>query len=288
MGTKIRKPAVAGSFYEGSKKNLEEQIKNCFLHPLGPGKIPVVSKWDRNTSLLHAVVCPHAGYMYSGPVAAWSFSELAKNGVPETVVLLGPNHRGLGSYVCVPEGGAWETPLGKVELNHKILDGLCEAGAAERDDRSHAFEHSLEVQVPFLQFLFGSAFTLAPVSFLTQNYATARRLADALHKLREKSDFIIVASSDMTHYETHARASQKDNLALSQILKLNAGGLEDVIQKNDISMCGYCPVMTAMEFSKQCGVHEAKMLKYATSGEISGDMSHVVGYASVAFYGGGA
>lgn len=283
MREKIRKPAVAGSFYGGDKKSLEEQIKNCFLHPLGPGTVPKPTSWRKNASALRAVVCPHAGYTYSGPVAAWSFAELARSGIPETVVILGPNHRGIGCHVSVPDADAWETPLGKVKINRKMLDALCADGVAERDERAHVSEHSIEVQVPFLQYLFGNEFSLAPVSFLMQSYAAARRTAEALHKLYEEFDFMLVASSDMTHYETHASASKKDSLALSYIQELRARELEDVIRKNDITMCGYCPVMAAMEFSKLRGVKTGHLLNYATSGEVSGDKSHVVGYAAVAF-----
>lgn len=282
MGT-VRKPVVAGSFYESGKESLRQQIQKCFLHTAGPGIVPEAVKHADERSRLCAVICPHAGYMYSGPIAAWSFSEVAKNGAADTVVLLGPNHKGTGSPVSVPQTTVWQTPLGSLTVNNDMVDALCKENFIARDDRAHAYEHSLEVQLPFLQYFFHDDFKIVPVTFLQQNLALARKTAELLYKLSCDFNFLIVASSDLTHYEPQNDTEKKDSIALSHILKLDAVGLEKAITAHNITMCGYCPVMTAMEYAKLNGAKNAQLLKYATSGDVSGDKSCVVGYAAVSF-----
>lgn len=279
----VRKPIVAGSFYEGNKEKLRRQIEECFKHPAGHGVIPEKNERKHEESRLRAVLCPHAGYMYSGPVASWSFAEIAKSGVPDTVVLLGPNHRGVGMPASVSEMPLWETPLGALTVNNEMADALCGENVVVRDDAAHRYEHSLEVQLPFLQYLFKDKFKIVPVVFLHQTYSIAKKMAEALHKLSREFNFLVVASSDMTHYEPQAHAEKKDNLALSHILRLDGAGLEKAIYENEITMCGYCPVMTVMEYARLSGIKNARLLKYATSGDVSGDKSRVVGYASVSF-----
>lgn len=280
MGT-IRKPVVEGAFYNAGKNALRRQIEECFMHPLGPGVIPEPGRLRGTNALLKAVVCPHAGYMYSGPVAAWSYAEAAKCGILDTVILLGPNHRGAGNPVCTTEAREWQTPLGRLNVDTVIADALCSGGFISRDERAHAYEHSLEVQLPFLQYIFKEAFKIVPVTFLRQNLTTARKTAELLHALSADFSFLVVASSDMTHYEPQSDTERKDKTALQHIMNLDAGGLEKAIIDDNITMCGYCPVMAAMEYAKMSGVKNARLLRYATSGDVSGDKSHVVGYAAV-------
>jgi len=276
----MRKPAVAGSFYEGSAAGLRRQIEDCFKHPLGPGALPGSARVVERRIL--GLVSPHAGYIYSGPVAANGFFQIAAEGKPQTVVILGPNHRGLGAAVAVGGQEAWQTPLGSVEIDVEVGQAIVSATRwARLDDLAHSMEHSIEVQVPFLQYIYENGFRIVPISMLRQDWEVSRELGRAVAAALKGENAVIIASSDFSHYESQSMASKKDRLALESILNLEPERLEETVISHSITMCGPGPVMTMLTACKALGSKKARLLRYATSGDITGDHSQVVGYASV-------
>jgi AmmeMemoRadiSam system protein B len=277
----MRKPVVAGAFYAGTESSLRRQIEDCFKHALGPGALPGPA--SKAEPRILGLVSPHAGYMYSGPVAAHGFYALASQGKPEAVVVLGPNHSGLGADVAVSQQDRWQTPLGEMELDHDLGQSIIAASpVAQWDDSAHSAEHSIEVQVPFLQFIYGGTVRLVAISMLRQDLGTSRELGQALAAALKGRDALIVASSDFSHYEPQSSASRKDHLALEAILDQSPERLEKTVRSQSISMCGPGPVMAMLTACKALGADQARLLCYATSGDITGDRSRVVGYASVA------
>jgi MEMO1 family protein len=276
----MRKPAVAGSFYAGSFAGLQRQIEDCFKHPIGPGALPGETRSAERHTL--GLVSPHAGYRYSGPVAANGFARLAAEKMPEVVVIVGPNHRGLGAAVAVGRQSAWQTPLGSVDVDLEVGEAVVAGGQWARwDDLAHGMEHSLEVQVPFLQYIYGSGFKIVPVAMLRQEMEIARDLGRAIASALRGRAGLIIASSDFSHYESQASAGRKDRLAIDAILKLDPAQVEATVISQNISMCGPGPVMAMITAGKELGARKASLLRYATSGDITGDYSEVVGYASV-------
>ena len=272
-----RKPAVAGQFYEGRKEALIEEIRNCFMR--GPGEIPEVKEGKGN---IKGVVVPHAGYIYSGWVAAYVYHAIAKDGFPDKFIILGPNHHGYGAGVSIMTKGIWETPLGEV----KIADDAkkyCRGIIAE-DEFVHKYEHSIEVQLPFLQFL-KKDFSFIPICLSFQDYETAREIGEIL---REVDDAIIIASSDFSHTsfskfptkeDIKEYVEKKDKMAIDKILKLDAKGLIEKVEKYNITMCGYGAVAAMLEAVKG-KARNAKLLKYATSYDTEPGM-YCVGYAGI-------
>ena len=276
----MRKPAVAGSFYDGSAAGLRRQIEDCFKHPLGPGALPGSARVVERRIL--GLVSPHAGYIYSGPVAANGFFQIAAEGKPQTVVILGPNHRGLGAAVAVGGQDAWQTPLGSVEIDVEVGQAIVSATRwARLDDLAHSMEHSIEVQVPFLQYIYENGFRIVPISMLRQDWEVSRELGRAVAAALKGKNAVIIASSDFSHYESQSMASKKDHLALEAILNLEPERLEETVISHSITMCGPGPVMSMLTACKALGAKKARLLRYATSGDITGDHSQVVGYASV-------
>ncbi len=278
----IRKPAVAGLFYEGSTESLRKQLEWCFLHELGPGKIPEVN--TKGPRRIVGIVAPHAGYMYSGPVAANAYYALALDGAPEVFVIMGPNHQGVGSPIATCESEVWETPLGNVRVDLDLAREIVrESGIVDMDDEAHAFEHSIEVQLPFLQFVFeNTSFKIVPISMLLQDLESSKILGKALAKVLRNRNAVIIASTDFTHYEPHDVAKEKDMKAIECILRIDPELLFKTVRAHNISMCGVGPVATMLVASKLLGASVAQLLKYATSGDITGDKSQVVGYGSLA------
>ena len=272
----MRKPAVAGSFYPGSFTGLQRQIEDCFKHPLGPGALPGEGKSAERHIL--GLVSPHAGYIYSGPVAANGFSRMAAEKKPGTVVIVGPNHRGLGAMVAVGREGPWQTPLGSVEVDVAVGEAIVSAGHwAKWDDLAHSMEHSLEVQVPFLQYIYGPEFKIVPIAMLRQELEIGEDLGRAIAAALKGKDGLIIASSDFSHYESQSSAGRKDRMALDAILSLDPARLEETVNSHNISMCGPGPVMAMITACKELGAKKASLLRYATSGDITGDYSQVVG-----------
>ena len=278
----IRRPAVAAQFYEGDAEALRAQIKNCFLHPLGPKKLPTINLHSQPRNVV-GLICPHAGYMYSGPVAASAFYELARDGKPDTVVILGPNHTGYGSALSLMREGIWRTPLGDVEVDTKIADELTrEASLIDVDELALRYEHSIEVQLPFLQFLYGNAFKIVPICFLMQDYDSAVEVGGALEEVLDATNSVVIASSDMTHYEPAKTAAEKDHAALKAITDLDARRFYETVEKQNITACGYAPITALITYAN--GVcAKATLLNYRNSGDITGDRSSVVGYPAVSF-----
>ncbi len=276
---KVRYPAVAGSWYPGSSRGLREQLEWCFKHKFGPGSLPRVA--EKGPRRIVGLVCPHAGYMYSGPVAAHAYFALAADGKPDVVVLLGPNHTGFGSGVSIMTEGAWRTPLGDVGIDGGVADVVVrESSVVDVDDRAHSREHSIELQLPFLQYLYGSAFKMVPIAFLMQDLETGREVGRAVASALAGKNAVVIASTDLSHYEPQKSAERKDRMVLDAVLKLDEERLYSTVEGYGVSMCGYGPVVAAITAAKLLGAEKAEVLCYKTSGDITGDYSAVVGYTT--------
>ena len=283
--TAVRHPAVAGQFYAGDEAALSQQIEGAFRHELGPGEIPERSTGD--TDLL-GIISPHAGYPYSGPVAAHGFAALSRAARPDVVVIVGPNHSGVGEAVAVSEADEWETPLGRVPIQTGLRGRLLDADSAHSiiaDERTHAGEHSIEVQVPFLQYIYDEPVPILPIAMTRQDEETARALGETLATVlgEFEGDAVVIASTDLTHYEPQSVAAEKDHQVLAQIESVDVSGLFRTIETEDVSMCGYGPTAACMTVARDRGVMDGSVLKYATSGDTGGPPEEVVGYASVRF-----
>jgi hypothetical protein len=222
--------------------------------------------------------------MYSGPVAANAYYELALDGKPDTVVVLGPNHTGYGSALALMDEGVWRTPLGDVEVDGDVAREIMrETSLVDVDELAHRYEHSIEVQLPFLQYLYGNEFKFVPVCFQLQDLASAEEIGNALAEVLAERSAVIIASSDFTHYESQANASRKDNAALKAVEAMDAKQFLSIIETENVTACGYGPIATTITAAKGLLAKEAKLLRYKTSGDITGDTSSVVGYAAVSF-----
>ncbi len=278
---KIREPAHAGTFYPARKDELIKSIESSFLHPLGPGALPKVPSERRTLSVGYLV--PHAGYIYSGPVAAHSYYGLAQEGAPKLIVVAGPNHTGLGEGASVWRGDYWRTPLGDIEIDQEAAKLLISyTKYFTFDEEAHIYEHSVEVQVPFIQYIFGSSSKLVPIVIKLQTPEVSRDLAEAMYKMIKDNgvDIAYIASSDMNHYEPHDITTSKDLEALKYVESLDPEGLFRALEEDNITMCGPGPAMALLYLGKLMGVKRAKVLKHATSGDVTGDRDLVVGYAS--------
>jgi len=278
----IRHPFVAGSWYAGTPDALRKQIEGCFTHELGPGETPkVVEKGSRNVV---GLVCPHAGYMYSGPVGAHAYYKLAVDGRPDVVVIFSPNHTGFGSALALMNEGVWRTPLGDVEIDTIVANQILDRSRIiDVDDKAHAREHSIELQLPFLQYLYGAAFKFVPICFLIQDLESSRDVGLAVSKALSGKNALVIASTDMTHYESQRSAEKKDKMAIDAVTKLNEERYYSLVESYNISTCGYGPTVAAITATKSLGAREGQLLCYRTSGDVTGDYSAVVGYASIAF-----
>jgi hypothetical protein len=274
----MREPAVAGQFYPADTEKLLEMIEGSFLHPLGPGTLPEKEGEKRERGILGAVV-PHAGYPYSGPEAACVYRALAEEETPTTVVLIGPNHTGYGSPIGISRED-WKTPLGIVRVDLAWADELVETvPTVEYDELSHQYEHSIEVQLPFLQYIYGD-FRILPISLGAQSLETADRLGSAL---ADREGALILASSDFTHYEDAEEAVRKDHAAIDRVLALDEEGFLQKVYDLRISICGFGPIAACLKATKEMGATGAELLRYGTSGDITGDHSRVVAYAAIVF-----
>ena len=290
----IRTAAVAGQFYPGTEKSLKQQIEECFLESRGYGKIPEVQKGGKT---LKGLIVPHAGYIFSGAIASHAYGRLAEQGFAETFILLGPNHTGRGSGVSVMTEGSWKTPLGTIPIN-SVLAHTLTAGVIDKDATAHTYEHSIEVQLPFLQYLaHGQPFDFVPLCMMMQDYETAQEIGAILAAAIQKSkkNIVIIASSDFSHagfnYQSmppqgmrvDQYAEKQDRLAIEQILALDPKGLVRTVEDHHITMCGYGPVAAMLEAVKKLGAKKAELLKYGTSYEVHPDTS-CVGYGAIAVY----
>jgi AmmeMemoRadiSam system protein B len=291
---KVRRPAVAGQFYDGSESRLKQTIEESFLDDRGPRRLPKIAKGDKK---IIGLVVPHAGYVYSGAIAAHSYNILANNDFADTFIILGPNHTGVGSAVAIMSEGAWQTPLGTVHINENLANLLLK-DIIDKDDNAHMYEHSIEVQLPFLQYSAGSKeFNFVPLSMSMQDFETANEvgmiIAEAIKSLNE--NVVIIASTDFSHagfnymsmppegMRVDEYAQKQDNLAIDKILQMNPEGLINTVHKNNISMCGYGPVAAMLTASKILGASKAELLKYGTSYEVQ-PSSSCVGYGAITVY----
>ena len=287
----IRNAAVAGQFYPGNEKQLKQQIESCFLNERGFGAIPVITKTGRT---LRGIVVPHAGYIFSGAIASHAYGRLAQHGFADTFIILGPNHTGMGSGVSVMTEGIWKTPLGAVPIDSSLGERIG-TGIIDRDASAHMYEHSIEVQLPFLQYVAqGKKFEFVPVCMMMQDYETAQEvgatLAFAIQQSKKK--IVLIASSDFSHagfnYQTSppqgmrvdAYAHKQDELAIKKILNLDPEGLIRTIDDHRITMCGYGPVAAMLIAAKILGTHNPELLKYGTSYEVHPNSS-CVGYGAI-------
>jgi AmmeMemoRadiSam system protein B len=264
----IREPAVAGQFYPANPHHLRRDIQS-YLVPSEP--------------LLDAggIVAPHAGYMYSGAVAGAAYSAVR---IPGRFILLGPNHTGRGTALALHPAGQWRTPLGLADIDDEISKLLLsECDLLAEDKAAHAREHSLEVQIPFLQVLAGSP-RFAAVCIGTADYGTLETLGHALARVIRKvsEPVLLIASSDMSHYERADVASRKDRCAIDEMVDLNPKGLYQTVMEKDISMCGFAPAVALLTACRDLGAREGRLIRYANSGDVSGDYGQVVGYAALA------
>lgn len=260
----MRAPAVAGMFYPGNGEALRQLISK--LAPQKAQKLEAMG-----------VVVPHAGYVYSGGVAAKVYASI--EGAP-TFVILGPRHSWEGSAIAVSTQ-PWKTPLGVVDVDHELIDML-PPGIIDHDEVAHYREHSIEVQLPFLQYFFKD-FKVVPIAIGLQDYETVCEVAGELTMVIEKysKKVVIVASSDFTHYEPAEVAKRKDHLLIEKIKKLDVTGFYDELASLNATCCGYGPIAAMMLSCKRRGATKAELLDYATSGDVTGDRE-VVGYAGLA------
>jgi len=267
----VRHPAVAGRFYPGKPETLRHDLDVY----LGPDAAAA----DKTVNAIGCVV-PHAGYMYSGHVAGAVYRKLPARG---SYVILCPNHTGRGAPLAMMSSGAWRTPLGEVAIDSSLASSVRQGCHLVMEDAAaHAEEHSLEVQLPFLQQM-QEDFTFVPIAIGVGGYAVLDSLGRGLAQAAKRAakPFLIIASSDMNHYEPDSITRVKDRKAIDKIIALDPEGLYDVIRREDISMCGYGPTIAMLTAAKELGASKAELVKYATSADASGDRSAVVGYAGI-------
>ena len=272
MTSALRTPAVAGRFYPGRADELLRDVREY----TSPGKTPV----EAGRIAAIGCVAPHAGYIYSGGVAGAVYARLE---IPERCVILCPNHTGKGRPLSIMADTTWQTPLGEVpadaEMGARLLRRF---PALEENSAAHRAEHAIEVQLPFLQAR-QPELNIVPIAVGTSDFDVLRGLGEALADVisdREKK-VLIVASSDMNHYESDAVTRVKDHKAIERVLAMDARGLWEVVMREDISMCGFGPTIVMLTAAKLLGATSATLIKYATSGEVSGDYESVVGYAGI-------
>lgn len=263
----IRKPAVAGRFYPASKAHLEKEVREYLNTGLKPRDVV-------------GLIVPHAGYIYSGGVAGAVFSAV---NVPDHVIVLSPNHTGMGAHASIMMDGEWELPTGNVRIDSVLAKALVEAcPELKSDTMAHMGEHSLEVELPFLQAK-NPKFTFVPITLAHIRFDVCEKIGKAIAKVikASKEKILIVASSDMTHYESHEVAKAKDGMAIAHIHALDAKGLLDVCGRERITMCGVIPAAIMLVAAIELGAKKSELIKYATSGDVSGDYAAVVGYAGL-------
>jgi len=295
----VRYPVAIG-FYPGNKIDLKKSIEASFLHKYGPGKLPEKDKEIK--SQIAIGISPHAGYQFSGPIAANLYFSLSQINKPKTVILLGPSHYFLSDIVAIMKDEPWLTPFGEIKINNDIANKLIEdCDLIIEEPAAHAHEHSLEVQLPFLQYLYGNTFNIVPLVFGHLNLRSLESIGDTIARVISENnvnDFLIVVSSDFTHYGSGYGYTpvgslpekglkwmyEMDNKAIKKIVNLDYRGFYEFVTKNNMTICGYVPITTGIIIAKQLGLGNAKLLKYATSWDTAPEYrsgSHIVGYASI-------
>jgi len=263
----VRSPAVAGQFYPARAETLLRDVRQYS-----------VAKAERVRAI--GCVVPHAGYMYSGHVAGAVYASLE---LPKRFIILCPNHTGMGAPLAIMSNGNWRTPLGEARIDQRLATGLKAACSfLQEDTEAHRSEHALEVQIPFLQALV-EEFSFVPITVGIGQFEVLEALGHAIAEVVSSSHerVLVIASSDMNHYESDAVTRVKDRKAINQILALHPEGLHEVVHRENISMCGYGPTVAMLTAARDEGAQRAELIKYATSGDISGDRDMVVGYAGI-------
>jgi AmmeMemoRadiSam system protein B len=275
----VRTPAVAGMFYPKTTQELKSSIRNCFLHKYGPGKLPPLP----HDKKIIGVICPHAGYEYSGPIAADSYYAISSQ-KPDLVVIIGPNHWGIGRDIALMKEGIWKTPIGDIEVDTESAIEINKVSKLiEFDSFSHTRDHCLEVQLPMLQEIFSHKFKILPIILIDQSHNTAIEIGKSIATIAKTRNVIIIGSSDFTHYESNDFAHEQDKFLIDAILNLDIDKFYSTLHEKQISACGYGAIASTMIACKELGATKGTLIKYATSGDIAGDKSSVVGYASIVF-----
>ena len=265
MASIVRSAAVAGRFYPGDPKALLGDVQS-FLSP------------REKTSPALGCVVPHAGYIYSGHVAGAVFAKLD---LAHRFIILCPNHTGRGTPLSIMSRGSWQTPLGQARIDEVLADGLKrQFPLLTEDAEAHREEHAIEVELPFLQAL-QPAFTFVPIALGTGQFEALTGLGEAIAEVAQGERILIIASSDMNHYESDSITRVKDHKAIERMLALDAAGLHAVVSRENISMCGFGPAVAMLTAAKRLGATSAELIRYATSGDVSGDRDLVVGYAGI-------
>lgn len=276
--TSIREPVVAGAFYPGSPATLSAELKRLFGAP--------VHVSERSLTSPVGLIAPHAGYAYSGPTAAVGYRQLASLGQPKWAIVLGANHTGLGRPISLARAGIWRTPLGDAPIATELADRLVAAGL-EVADEAFLHEHSIEVQLPFLQFLFGAKIPFVPICVMLPPLSELIAFGEAISQVIRDEPGVVVASSDFTHYQPEEVARRIDHEAIERILALNVEGFYRRLVEERLSICGGGAITILMTIARKLGWNDTQLLSYATSGDVTGDRRSVVGYAAVSFFGRG-
>lgn len=273
----IRKAVVAGQFYPGTKNELEEMIDSCIQHKFGPGN------QIQNDESIYGIISPHAGYVYSGPTACHSYKAISSKN-PELVIILGPNHFGVGKDVATMVDVQWETPLGLVEVDSEAAREIANNSKyIEIDEFSHSKDHSLEVQIPMLQSIFSKKFKILPIILRDQSLEMAKDVGNAVAQIAKSRNAMIVASSDFTHYEENSFAHSQDKALIDPILEMDVEKFYRVLMEKRVTACGYGAMASVMIACKNLGAVKGELLSYTTSGDVMGDTSSVVGYGAIKF-----
>jgi MEMO1 family protein len=258
----VRTPAVAGMFYPKTNQELKSSIRNCFLHNYGPGKVPP----SHDDKKIIGVICPHAGYEYSGPIAANSYYAISSQR-PDLVIIIGPNHWGIGRDVATMKEGIWRTPLGDIEVD---IEGAIEINkickTIELDSFSHTRDHCLEVQLPMLQETFSHKFKILPLILIDQSYHTTMEIGKDIAKISKIRKILIIGSSDFTQYESNDFTYAQDKSLIETIVGLDVDRFYNVLQEKQISACGYGAIAYTMIVCKELEATKVILNKYATSG----------------------
>lgn len=284
MSAYRRKPSVSGIFYSSNKEQLVGELKGCFTNKIfGPGRLPPSDQVRK----IYGIVSPHAGYLYSGSVAANGYYNISSSKF-NNVILVGPNHYGLGSSVATTMNGIWESPIGDVMVNPQLAKDIASrATSMDFDEFAHSRDHCLEVQIPFLLYT-TKKFRIVPIILTNQDEYLALELgsaiSDAVNEWISKGDeFMLIASSDFTHYESNSEAHRKDSQLIKSILSLDITAFYYTLRQYNVSACGYGAIATVMVAAKNLGATRGELIRYATSGDVTGDKSSVVGYSSILF-----
>lgn len=284
----IRKPIVAGQFYEAFSTALEKQIKDCFTHEKGPGELPIASRKKE----LRAIIAPHAGYPFSGPCAAWAYKEIAESAIPDTYIILGLDHAGYGKSALTLD--SWETPLGLVRIDNELGNQLLKKTELANDAGAHSMEHSIEVQLPFLQFANSresGRTKILPIT-ISDDLDLKKLSLDMMEAIMDLNRKVIfIASSDFTHYgrdyrylpftsDVPKRLYELDGGAIKFIKAVDAEGFKGYVDETMATICGRQPIYLLLKLLKKS---KGELLQYYTSGDLTGDYKNSVGYAAIAF-----